>query len=177
MKVKTHYMLAKIALYKLKNENRIKSSSPLREQLFCIGTILPDFLLTQFIHRHFYEHSGSYVINKIKKLMNRKSLFSALEYGKLAHYLCDFCCSVHRDGKIGNAAEHIRYERGINRFVEKSAEKLKKEKSSGSIFKVPEKAIHSAISKHIEGRRYDIASDVKASLAMCELIGEKAFSS
>lgn len=103
MKPRTHYLIAKIAAIQ-------ENLSPIERWLFCLGAAIPDYLPTQFFHRHFYQKSAAYVFQKIETYRNRSSLWSIFKLGELTHYTSDFCCSVHRSGTIGNAWIHLFYE-------------------------------------------------------------------
>ena len=52
MKPRTHYLIAKIAAIQ-------ENLSPIERWLFCLGAAIPDYLPTQFFHRHFYQKSAA----------------------------------------------------------------------------------------------------------------------
>lgn len=118
MKIKTHYLIGKIAV------NKELPLTPLQKLMFCIGTVLPDLSPSQFIHTHFYKNSSEYIFKKLEKLLYLSSPFVMIEYGKIAHYCSDFCCSVHFSGSIGNIYEHITYEKRLNKFAQENYNKL-----------------------------------------------------
>ena len=109
MKPRTHDRIAGIAAAQA-------DFSPLERHLFCLGAAIPDYLPTQFLHRHFYQKSADYVFRKLQKHSGRTSLFALFRLGELTHYMSDFCCSVHRSGGIGNPRLHLSYERQMQRY-------------------------------------------------------------
>ena len=109
MKPRTHDRIAGIAAAQA-------DFSPLERHLFCLGAAIPDYLPTQFLHRHFYQKSADYVFRKLQKYSGRTSLFALFRLGELTHYMSDFCCSVHRSGGIGNPRLHLSYERQMQRY-------------------------------------------------------------
>lgn len=115
MKVRTHMEIARLSVKKI---NDIKLSW-IERVLFLFGTIEPDLGITQFIHPHFYVKSADYIYTKLKRLKskNKKGLLSAFELGRVVHYLSDFCCFVHSGGGIGKVAEHVLYERNIQKYL------------------------------------------------------------
>lgn len=114
MKVKTHYLIAKIATEQRYQWNFLEKCA------FCIGTVLPDLSWNQLIHRHFFQASNDYVTNTLKALSGRNTLGAFLKYGKMAHYVSDFCCSVHAHGDIGHVSTHVLYERKLNNFLKEN---------------------------------------------------------
>lgn len=59
MKPRTHDRIAGIAAAQA-------DFSPLERHLFCLGAAIPDYLPTQFLHRHFYQKSADYVFRKLQ---------------------------------------------------------------------------------------------------------------
>ena len=84
MKLRTHFIIAKIAA-------EHTGFTFLEKTAFCIGSLIPDLSPMQFVHRHFYAKSGKYVQKKLERISGRNSLFTLLVYGKMAHYVSDFC--------------------------------------------------------------------------------------
>jgi len=116
MKIRTHMDIARLAIKNVKNRIKLNRFEKI---LFYVGTIEPDFSITQFIYPHFYIKSSEYIYLKIKNLQlnEKKGLISAFELGRVVHYLSDFCCYVHASGDIGNVTEHLLYERNINKYL------------------------------------------------------------
>lgn len=110
MKPRTHYWIAKIAAMQA-------NFSPLECHFFCLGAAIPDYLPTQFLHRHFYQKSANYVFRKLQQYSGRTSLLALFHLGELTHYFSDFCCSVHRSGKIGNPRLHLSYEHQMQQYL------------------------------------------------------------
>ncbi len=160
MKLRTHFMIAKIAA-----EN--SGFSFWERNIFCIGSLIPDLSPMQFIHRHFYASSGEYVQKKLEHLSGRNSFYALLTYGKMAHYVSDFCCSVHADNKIGNVREHIIYERELNQYTVKNYERLKKE---CAVFGRSQE-LTGVLKGYFNSKRYDFDTDltfaVRASMGVC----------
>jgi hypothetical protein len=155
-------MIAGIAAEKIKF-TRIK------KLVFCIGSLIPDLSPMQFFKRHFYESSGEYVFEKLKKLNGKTSLYSVFRYGKMAHYVSDFCCHVHSDGKIGNALEHIKYERGLNKYLIKNFRDIK----SKSNLHFDGKDLKSVLKDYMQAKKScfvtDITYAVEACCSICEM--------
>lgn len=91
MKLRTHYLIAKIAAIQ-------ENLSPIERWFFCLGAAIPDYLPTQFFHRHFYQKSAAYVFQKIETYRNRSSLWSIFKLGELTHFLL-FGTSIWSDWK------------------------------------------------------------------------------
>lgn len=166
MKLRTHFIIAKIAAEKC-------GFSFWERNAFCIGSLISDLSPMQFVHRHFYLASGEYVHKKLESLSGRHSLFALLLYGEMAHYVSDFCCSVHADNSIGNVREHILYERRINRYAVENMEQLivECEQFGGA------QELDKALEDYYGSVKYDFHTDmiyaVKASMGVCT----KAFES
>lgn len=160
MKLKTHYMLSRIA-----SENQ-SGLSLLQKKAFCIGSLLPDLSPMQFIHRHFYTKSAKYVFKKLRRLYGKNSLASMLAYGKMAHYCSDFCCSVHRDGKIGNPSEHIKYESALEIFAINNKSKIKEciRKGTNGL------KLHEIFNTYNSSLKYNYLYDLNMALKACSII-------
>lgn len=160
MKLRTHFIIAKIAADK-------SGFSHWERNVFCIGSLIPDLSPMQFIHRHFYGASGEYVKKKLEQLSGRRSVFALLLYGEMAHYVSDFCCSVHADNRVGDVREHILYERRINQYALENREQLTKECE-----KLDNKQeLSKALEDYYESQKYDLHTDmmyaIKASMGVC----------
>lgn len=162
MNLPTHYIIAKLAA-----ENA--GLTLVKRTAFCIGAMLPDLSPNQFIHRHFYRKSGEYIMKKLQRLSGKSSVFSLLAMGKAAHYVSDFCCSVHFGGSIGNARQHLLYEQQLHRYAAEKYPTLKAECSSftGS------HSVQDALSEYFDDEKFDFHTDliyaVKACYAICRL--------
>lgn len=160
MKLRTHFIIAKIAA-------EHTELSVLERSVFCIGSLIPDLSPMQFIHCHFYSKSGKYVLRKLEKLSGKSSLAALLAYGKMAHYVSDFCCSVHYSGSVGDIQEHILYERALNRYILKNRESLSDEFGSLSAHQ----NLNSVISDYDCCEKFDLHNDlsfaIKASFDVC----------
>lgn len=127
MKIRTHCNMARIAVGEVE-KNLDYCKLPLYQKiLFYIGTMQPDFSITQFIYPHYYEKSSRYVYKKIEALKKKEKIngIFMFEFGKIVHYLDDFCCYVHRNGDAGNIQEHMVYERKINRYLLKTRKNMR----------------------------------------------------
>lgn len=162
MKTKTHFLIAKIAA--------IRAGLNSAEQLvFSLGAAAPDLLLTQFLHPHFYQSSAKYVFRRLMRLEN-KSTFSALfRLGEMAHYVSDFCCAAHADGKIGNIREHISYELRLQKYFIDNYSKLMSAVNKQNKYQALEKVIDEYLNGEDKGYYRDICSAVRASIAVCRL--------
>ncbi|WP_124098297.1 zinc dependent phospholipase C family protein [Ruminococcus sp. Marseille-P6503] len=161
MKLQTHLIIARLAAEK-------SGLTPIKRAAFCIGSLIPDLSPMQFIHRHFYRQSGGYIIRKLEKLSGKSSFFSMLELGKAAHYVSDFCCSVHFNGEIGNVRRHILYERRLNRYAVEKYALLKSECSSLKALQ----SVKDVLSEYFRNEKFSFHTDiiyaVKACAAVCE---------
>ena len=161
MKLQTHFIIAKIAAEKA-------GLTAVKKTVFCIGSLIPDLSPMHFIPRHFYRQSGEYIMKKLERLSGKNSIFSVLELGKAAHYVSDFCCSVHFSGEIGNVRRHILYERWLNRYAAKKHSLLKAECSA----LIGSRSVEDALSEYFRNEKFnfhtDFISAVKACTAICE---------
>jgi hypothetical protein len=123
MKVRTHMNLGKLIL--LKNSHKLPEG--FSTFMFNFGLIMVDQSWLVKTHPHFAQKSLSYIQNKIKSLLlNTKfNAYSSMQLGVVIHYLCDFCCFVHKDGTIGNINEHLKYERNLQKHLLNNFSKLK----------------------------------------------------
>lgn len=156
MKLRTHFIIAKIAA-------ECVGLTKAECIAFCVGSLIPDLSPMQFVHRHFYESSGEYVLSKLNKLSNRQSLLSLFEYGKMAHYLSDFCCSVHVGGNIGNVREHMSYERKLNRYALENYETFRSQ-----YFKdLKMTDINNILSSYFNAPKFDFYTDIIFAVKVC----------
>ena len=151
-----HYLIAKIAAERC-------GASPLQSRLFCIGSLIPDLSPMQFIHRHFYACSGEYVFAKLEKLSQSVSPFAMLTYGKMAHYMSDFCCSVHASGGVGDVREHILYERALNHYAVDNYAELKKEAADLA----KDKQLLNILKDYYSGEKNVMHTDMLFSIKAC----------
>lgn len=170
MKVGTHYKMAKIAINRLHNSLADHIHFGIRAKLFCIGTILPDLSINQFIHRHFYPLSGNYIEMKIKRLAksSRTGFIQALRAGAIAHYLSDFCCTVYASGGIGNVKEHLHYEREIHRYVKAKSDIFSEGHALINSFSQIHEEVFSQVESYHEQKQHGCATDVRACVQICE---------
>lgn len=138
--------------------------------IFCIGSLLPDLSPMQFIHRHFYGKSGRYVQKKLERLSGRDTLTALLTYGKMAHYVSDFCCSVHTDDCIGNVREHIFYERALNFYILENYDIIKAE----CLSETKHTDLNSILSCYRQSQKYDLHTDLSFAVNACISICMKA---
>jgi len=161
LKIKTHYLIGKMAV----NEDLALSS--FQKLLFHIGTILPDLSFSQFIHPHFYKNSSKYIFKKLEKLTNSSLPYIMLEYGKIAHYCSDFCCSVHFNGITGNVYEHIKYEKELAKYIEENYSQLLNEANKFITKNIKLQDIFCEYNKSI---KYDLNTDLISSVKVCRII-------
>ncbi|MBR5500309.1 MAG: zinc dependent phospholipase C family protein [Clostridia bacterium] len=118
MKIRTHVKIAQIAWNACADKTRYGKYSKFA---FCLGALLPDFSLTQFVHPHFYSQSHRYVFRQLERLFfegeTGKNFIYFLRLGKMAHYLSDFCCLPHTHDHLCQIRKHILYERLQNRYM------------------------------------------------------------
>lgn len=122
MKVRTHFHLAKLSLKNIKEKYPEKFSL----KMFYLGTILADCCWLPYTNPHFYKKSNGYVEKKLDSLLNKKkfSAYDSLQFGIIIHYICDFCCHSHITGGIGNAVDHVVYERKIQKYLLNNISKM-----------------------------------------------------
>ncbi len=162
MKTKTHFLIAKIAA--------IRAGLNSAEQLvFSLGAAAPDLLPTQFLHPHFYQSSVKYVFRRLMRLENKSTFLALFQLGEMAHYVSDFCCAVHSDGKIGNIREHIGYELRLQKFFVDNYSKLMSAVNKHNKYQTLEKVIDEYLNGEDKGYYRDICSAVHASIAVCRL--------
>lgn len=161
MKLRTHFIITKIAA-------EYCDASFWQKTIFCIGSLIPDLSPMQFIYRHFYSCSGNYVFRKLEELSGKTSPYAILTYGKMAHYLSDFCCSVHSGNGVGNIREHILYERQLNRYAVENYEQLKTECSGYQ-------EVSDIIDNYFHSKKYNFHNDMIFSIKACISVYEKAF--
>ncbi|MEA4887940.1 MAG: zinc dependent phospholipase C family protein [Clostridiaceae bacterium] len=120
MEIKTHLYLAEKIYQNLTETLPVTFSLP----CFKLANILPDYTHYTVVHPHFASYSLNYIKKQIDELMQKR--FAAhempdrrfiLRLGRITHYLCDFFCQVHADGKMGSPREHYRYEKAMDQAV------------------------------------------------------------
>lgn len=164
MKLKTHYIISKIAAEK---QNGL---SPCQIRLFCIGSVLPDLSPMQFIHRHFYAKSADFVFMKLKKLNGKSSAMAMLAYGNMAHYCSDFCCSVHFQGSVGNPIKHLQYEKALAEFAGKHLKELAEKEYCPSTYS----RLTDLYSDYNNTEKYNCICDLSMAIQACMLICSQA---
>lgn len=92
--------------------------------MFCVGSVIPDLLISQFYRRHFYSSSGEYMLDYFDSLSDSTSAFTIFKYGIAAHYFTDYCCAVHSGGRIGDPLKHAAYERKLEKSLRDSISEL-----------------------------------------------------
>lgn len=160
MKPRTHDWIAKIAATQAE-------FSPLERRLFCLGAAIPDYLPTQFLHRHFYQKSGAYVFRKLRKYTGRTSLFALFRLGELTHYMSDFCCSVHRSGGIGNPRLHLSYESQMQRYFKAHWEELSAESQTMTVPQSVAEVLQQYGQQPAMDFHTDLSAAIQASLVVC----------
>lgn len=156
MKLRTHFIIAKIAA-------EYAGFTFWKRNAFCVGSLIPDLSPMQFIHRHFYAKSGKYVQKKLEQLSGKNSLFTMFVYGEIAHYVSDFCCSVHSGGSIGNIREHIQYERALNRYALKKYDLLKAKCES----RKEQQDLTSILDCYHHSQKFDLHTDLSFAVRAC----------
>lgn len=119
MKKRTHLNIARLSIENKAPSYKNINSKLVYKGLFCLGTILPDFSIMQFVHPHYYIKSADYIFSKLIRIKEKpyNSIADALVLGKIVHYLSDYCCYVHHNGGIGNISKHALYESKLNKYV------------------------------------------------------------
>ena len=120
MEIKTHLYLAE------KIYQNLTDALPVDFSLSCfkLANILPDYTHNTVVHPHFAFYSLNYVKKQIDELMKKRFAVHEmpdrrfiLRLGRITHYLCDFFCQVHADGKMSNPRAHYRYEKAMDQAV------------------------------------------------------------
>jgi hypothetical protein len=91
---------------------------------FIQANILPDNNHLSLTHPHFARWSAHYIQKQIS-LLSRSTLIPGqvpdhrfiIRLGRITHYLCDFFCAVHVDGRLASPGQHIRYEKQLGRAI------------------------------------------------------------
>lgn len=164
MKLRTHFIIAKIAA-------EYVGFTFWERNAFCVGSLIPDLSPMQFVHRHFYAKSGKYVQKKLEQLSGKNSLFTMFVYGEIAHYVSDFCCSVHSSGSIGNIREHIQYERALNRYALEKYDLLKAEFES----RREQQNLTSVLDCYHHSQKFDLHTDLSFAVRACVDICMKVY--
>ena len=164
MKPRTHYLIAKITAIQ-------ENLSPIERWLFCLGAAIPDYLPTQFFHRHFYQKSAAYVFQKIETYRNQSSLWSIFKLGELTHYTSDFCCSVHRSGTIGNAWIHLSYEHYMQIYLLSHFNMLFAENQTKALPLSFSAVLQSYFQQSEQNFHTDLSAAIQTSFAICRLRG------
>jgi hypothetical protein len=123
MKVNTHVKLAKLSL--IKNNNIIPKG--FSKFMFNFGLVMVDQSWLVKTHPHYMEKSLEYINKKIESLLSIKNFnaYSSMQLGIVVHYLCDFCCHSHISGSIGSISYHLKYERGLQKYLFKNFDIIK----------------------------------------------------
>jgi hypothetical protein len=157
MTLRTHFLISEIAAER-------SGFSRCRRIIFCIGSLIPDLSPMQLIRSHFYAKSGKYVFERLEKLSRKNNtLRTVFEYGKLAHYVSDFCCSVHSGGSVGNIRRHVMYELRLGRYAVHEYESLRHEYISSS----PELSLKKILSEYISAEKSDFRKDIISAIQAC----------
>lgn len=164
MKLRTHFIIAKIAA-------EYVGFTFWERNIFCIGSLIPDLSPMQFVHRHFYSKSWKYVQKKLEQISGKNSWFTLLIYGEIAHYISDFCCSVHSCGGIGNIREHIQYERALNRYALEKYDLLKAECESQR----EQQNLTSVLNCFRYSQKFDFHTDLSLAVRACVDICMKVY--
>jgi hypothetical protein len=120
MNTRTHAYLGEV-LYPVIRETW---GIDLSRKRFIAGSIKPDVCTLFVTHPHFWRHSRSYALKKIKKLSGKilapgkKHKKFSENLGILLHYIADFFTAVHnlRPNPLG---EHFAYEELLDREFKK----------------------------------------------------------
>lgn len=184
MKVRTHYLLAKLSLNNLSNDIPEKFN----KTFFYLGTIIADCCLLPFTNPHYFNDSFAYVNKSIYKLSKERSFsnINSLKLGIIIHYLCDFCCHSHINDCIGNPNNHMLYERRIQKYLIKNIENYKNNFNVISLYKANKNSLSSSetrklvkfIDFHVNAYRKGVPSfewDITSSLIVSKRICDKFF--
>ncbi|MGV8982523.1 zinc dependent phospholipase C family protein [Clostridium sp.] len=115
MKVETHVKIAELAF-----RNNIKVvPKGFSKFMFNFGLVMIDQSWHVITHPHYKEKSLAYVLEKIEKLLSVRKFnaYYSMQLGIVVHYLCDFCCNAHILGSVGNIPYHLKYERGLQKYI------------------------------------------------------------
>jgi hypothetical protein len=92
---------------------------------FRIANILPDYTLLTFTRPHFAPLSTDFIAREIQRLAEwhidpetGPGLAFTIRLGRITHYLCDYFCQVHLNGRLIDVMEHIRYERALDGAIQ-----------------------------------------------------------
>lgn len=120
MEIKTHVYLAERIYANISEILPVSFSL----KAFKMANVLPDYSWQTLVHPHFAPVSLDYIKKQINQLMGRRFGVQEmpdwpfiLRLGRVTHYLCDFFCQVHTNGKIGNPRTHWRYEKAMDRAI------------------------------------------------------------
>ena len=103
------------------------------------------------------------------RLENKSTFLALFQLGEMAHYVSDFCCAVHADGKIGNIREHVSYELRLQKYFIDNYSKLMSAVNKQNKNQALEKVIDEYLNGEDKGYYRDICSAVRASIAVCRL--------
>ncbi|MBK1813264.1 zinc dependent phospholipase C family protein [Clostridium sp. YIM B02505] len=181
MKIKTHVKLAELAFRKNINDIPIGFS----KLMFNFGLVIIDQCWHVKTHPHYMQKSIGYINNKIEKLItiNKFNLYTSMQLGIVAHYLCDFCCNAHISGGVGNISLHLKYERNlqkylfenydlINEYIGEISEELKGKIESMSSLK---ELLQSKLTEYMQGEAsylWDITQSIEIVSLVCFMIFE-----
>lgn len=111
MNKKSHLFVTRKIARKIPNEGR--------KWLLC-GCILPDLLYHTYMRGHIWENSFELIRRKMYLLHEhgKNNRFSYLILGYILHYIEDFFTLAHNPVFKGSLAEHIRYEREFDKYLQ-----------------------------------------------------------
>lgn len=164
MKLKTHYIMSSIAA------GSVPEISKMQKLAFCIGSMIPDISYTQFYRPHFMKNSGEYVFRKLEKLAVTDSFFKAYEYGKMAHYLSDFCCSVHNTRSVKTAKFHFAYERLLEKYIVINKQSIEKKVTEFESELVDLKEL---LKKYKDGEKANFEFDIFMAIRACMILAKR----
>lgn len=95
----------------------------LNKVAFVLGNVAPDYMPHIVTHPHYASKSSDYLDGRIEYIANRPGfcdldpfISTSFRLGVVAHYIADFFCEAHANGKIGNAREHLQYEDWLDNY-------------------------------------------------------------
>lgn len=122
----THIYIADRVLDQIKGDN-----INLNKQAFRTGSILPDFSPYHKCVKHYKDKSFTFVDKSIARLEDSKDINDlSLRLGIISHYLADYFCYPHFNNMTFTSKDilcHIKYERELNKYIEKFDNKFTKE--------------------------------------------------
>lgn len=97
----------------------------LDRESFLFGNILPDLCLNFMIKPHILENYSTCLQSRIQNLLNSKSASAIFgkrysrQLGIICHYYADYFCYPHRQDYSGDIVSHVRYEKALNRYLQR----------------------------------------------------------